>query len=231
MKRGSISKNFCTMNSESNHHNGGDSGISNQPPRSAIGDVRLQPAEQAVLEKCEQTIAMGVGTFVLVGSALAQIKDQKLYRQKYHTFADYCRDRWGFGKSHAHRLIDAAEVVKKLCPIGDTASALQNEAQARALIKVPEQKRAQVLSLAKQRAGSSSITAKLIESCGIEVLGQNQTRKSTRSPAVNRGVFLKWVGYLREVLAKEGTERVLCVLTEAEQRQMPVLPRNRKEVK
>jgi hypothetical protein len=34
------------------------------------------------------------------------------------TFEAYCKDRWGMTKTHANRLIGAAEVTDALAPIG-----------------------------------------------------------------------------------------------------------------
>ena len=59
------------------------------------------------------------------------IRERRLYREGgFTTFEDYCRERWGMSKTHANRMVDAAEVVGILTPIGVTP---ENEAQARAL--------------------------------------------------------------------------------------------------
>lgn len=64
----------------------------------------------------------------------------RLYREQFATFEDYCRERWGMSRVHAHRLIESAEVIGNLLPIGNTVPA--NEAQARALTGLePEQQR------------------------------------------------------------------------------------------
>jgi hypothetical protein len=89
-------------------------------------------------------------TFVEVGLALSEIRDSRLYRANYSTFEGYCRERWGWSRVHAHRLIEAADVVKTL-PIGNTA-AIATESQARELAKVEPEKRAAVL----EKAGTES---------------------------------------------------------------------------
>ena len=49
------------------------------------------------------------------------------------TFEEYCKERWGMNRAHAYRLIDAAEVVNNLSPIGDIPV---NESQARPLTQL-----------------------------------------------------------------------------------------------
>src|SRR6266481_5319100 len=70
----------------------------------------LSPAEQRELFECEAVVRRGWQTFLEVGKALARIRDRKLYRAEYDTFDAYCRSKWQYAKSHAYRLIAAAEV-------------------------------------------------------------------------------------------------------------------------
>ena len=96
---------------------------------------RLTDAERASLAEHEQIIAQGMQTFVEVGNALAAINaDKLLLREAYTTFEDYCKSKWGFGRSRASRLMDAADVYANLLdllPVGNILPA--NERQARPL--------------------------------------------------------------------------------------------------
>lgn len=69
---------------------------------------------RARLHECEQVIAAGIDTFVSVGNALVEIRDDKLYRDSHRTFEDYCRARWNLGRSRAYELIDQARVVSAI---------------------------------------------------------------------------------------------------------------------
>ncbi len=89
----------------------------------------LTLAEVDARAVCEAIVDEGLRTFVEVGSALATIRDRKLYRATHGDFAGYAADRFGLSKSYAHRMIGAAAVA--LSPMGDTIS---NERQARALV-------------------------------------------------------------------------------------------------
>ena|SRR5690348_14940338 len=90
----------------------------------------LAEDERRYLGVLEDTIERGLRSFVEVGEALAEIRDDRLYRETQAAFDDYCRERWGFSKSHANRQIEAAEVVDVLTPIGVKPT---NEAQVREL--------------------------------------------------------------------------------------------------
>jgi N6-adenosine-specific RNA methylase IME4 len=91
----------------------------------------LTKSEQTELERWEAIIERGLNTFYEVGSALLTIRDKKLYRKNFSTFEEYCRDKWEFSTRHAYRLIESAEVIRNLRPIGHIPA---NEAQARELV-------------------------------------------------------------------------------------------------
>jgi hypothetical protein len=117
----------------------------------AAVEPRLSAAEVRDLRRLEGVIRRGGKIFHKVGRALAEINQRELYRVRYASFADYCRDRWGFGRSHSYRLIDAAEVLEDLAdlsPMGDTP---QSERQARPL--------AQLDAPASRRAAWDAATA------------------------------------------------------------------------
>lgn len=90
--------------------------------------------ELSLLGKLETTVERGLASFFDIGAALKEIRDGKLYRGEFKTFEDYCQQRWGFSRVHAHRHIDASEVQADLLPIGNILPA--NEAQCRPLTKL-----------------------------------------------------------------------------------------------
>ena len=79
----------------------------------------LSLRDRRELEDCEAVIERGLQTFVEVGTALATIRERRLYRATHDTFEAYCQERWCLGRSYAYRLMDASEVVEDLSPIGD----------------------------------------------------------------------------------------------------------------
>jgi hypothetical protein len=66
--------------------------------------------------------------------------DSRLYRADHGTFEDYCREKWGWQRAHAYRLIESASVVAAP-PIGDK---IKTESQARELARVEPARRVEV---------------------------------------------------------------------------------------
>lgn len=97
--------------------------------------------ERVALAECEAVIERGFQTFYEVGLALQKVRDEELFRiAGYRSFRQYVEQRWTQGKSHAYRLIDAAEVVENLSPRGDRLPV--DEKQVRPLVRLePEQQR------------------------------------------------------------------------------------------
>ncbi|MEI8373017.1 MAG: hypothetical protein WCJ35_09325 [Planctomycetota bacterium] len=102
----------------------------------------LAPQQFSRLRKCERIIARGEKTFLEVGRALMEIKQEKLYIAN-GTFADYCKERWGFERNYAKRLMNSAEVIANLgnVPIGTFPA---TESLARPLASLPADQQANV---------------------------------------------------------------------------------------
>lgn len=83
------------------------------------------------LAELETVIERGQQTFVEVGNALAEIRDQRLYKETHATFEAYCRERWGFGRNYANKQIAAAHGVAAL---GTDVPIPKTEGEARALL-------------------------------------------------------------------------------------------------
>lgn len=116
----------------------------------------LSLPEQADLATHEATIERGLTTFYEVGAALLAVRDRRLYRATHGTFEAYCRERWGMSKPQATRLIQAAEVVSDLVPMGTVPT---NERQARPLAAVAPEDRAEVWREAVETAPNGRVTA------------------------------------------------------------------------
>jgi len=91
------------------------------------------------LDACERVIEHGIETFIEVGQALLEIRDQRLYRETHATFEEYCKERWRWGRKYVDKQIAAASVASNLTPIGVVPG---NEAQVRPLVSLaPEVQR------------------------------------------------------------------------------------------
>ena len=84
------------------------------------------------LTTLEKVIDKNRRSFYVIGKALKEIRDDRLYRfLLFKTFEAYTRARWEIGKSQAYRLIEACHVIDNLSPIGDILP--ENESQVRSL--------------------------------------------------------------------------------------------------
>lgn len=129
----------------------------------------LNPLEYGILQECESVIGKGLATFIDVGTALIEIRDQRLYRAQYGTFEEYCHERWSMNRNYANKLISASEVVANL---GTRVPILpDNERQARPLAKLePEQQRtAWEAAVASAETMQEAVTAAIV-AAAVEVI-------------------------------------------------------------
>jgi hypothetical protein len=87
----------------------------------------LSKQQASDFKACVQIVRKGINTFREVGQALAKIRDEQWYKTSHKTFEAFCIEEFGFKRSHAYRLIEAAEAVET-SPTGDK---LTTERQAR----------------------------------------------------------------------------------------------------
>jgi|GEM_PF-2311062 len=83
-------------------------------PQALIEEPPLSQREEKLLADLEGVIETNMKGFVLVGMALATIKNQKLYRIQYPTFEEYLLRVWDIAARTAYQLIEAAYVHENL---------------------------------------------------------------------------------------------------------------------
>lgn len=111
--------------------------------------------ETTRLRRAEEVIGRGLKTFKEVGQELAGIRDARLYRGTHATFEAYCAERWGLSYRHVNRLIESAQIVEALGPMGPTPA---SERQARELSGLPTDTAAEIMRKAHDDTGGK-ITA------------------------------------------------------------------------
>lgn len=121
-----------------------------------IDFITISNSEQAELQACEAIIERNLAVFYETGQALLKIRDARLYRATHSTFEDYCRERWGFSRVHAHRMIDAATVAENLLPMGNIPA---SERQARELAGLEAERQREVWQQAVETAPNGKVTA------------------------------------------------------------------------
>lgn len=121
----------------------------------------LTRAEAETLNDCEQVIERGLGTFVEVGSALAKVRDSKLYRGTHGTFEAYLEERWQISRRHGYQLMESAEAVSSIEHTGLPLP--ERESQARELAKLPEADRADAWAETLERTNGKPTAAAVRE--------------------------------------------------------------------
>jgi hypothetical protein len=74
----------------------------------------LTKDEQSMLNRCEQVIQRDHEAITQCGESLATVRKGKLYREKFKSFKQYCRERWGFAPVKVNRLRRSASITADL---------------------------------------------------------------------------------------------------------------------
>ncbi len=102
--------------------------------------------------------------------ALRELRERRLYRSKYKTFEEYCRDRFGFTRQSANFKIAAADVMENLttksCQVFPT-----KETQVRPLTKLKPDEQAQVWSEAVKQNGGKVPSERVVKDAVLRHLG------------------------------------------------------------
>lgn len=142
----------------------------------------LTDPQRMRLKACESIIRKGLGTFLEVGQALAEIHDNRLYKETHKDFRLYCRDVWDLGKSRAHQQIEGYRVVQlleeKMSTIGGRFT---NERQLRPLTRLKEDAdRLKVAGIVKETLDQNpkaKLTGAMVNKAAKEVKGETAKRK------------------------------------------------------
>ena len=166
----------------------------------------LTTVERRKYNDLDGIVEKGLQTFAEVGGALSIIRDQRLYREDFGTFEAYCQARCGWTDRRARQLIDAHEVVVGLLESGTTVPV--SEGQARELVAVPVEQRAEVWKEAQADAKSEGkpITAKHVRRAAS--LRKPRKPKPERSSIASESVEPEPVPNAEPVVVDAETEPV-----------------------
>lgn len=112
--------------------------------------------------------------FYQAGKALKKLRDRRLYRSTHPNFEEYCRDRFGFGRHAANRLIAGAGVVENLVTIGHQNQSEEmvtigaqilptTERQVRPLTQLEPSQQREVWQKAVEEAGGKVPSGRLVK--------------------------------------------------------------------
>jgi hypothetical protein len=75
--------------------------------------------------------------FLEAADAFLKIRDQRLYREKFATFEEYCRVRWGFGRRRADQIIQTARLLQYIPP--EERKQIATERAARKVVQIAKE--------------------------------------------------------------------------------------------
>jgi hypothetical protein len=138
----------------------------------------LAREEQQRKKKLELIIRDGLQTFNVVGNALLEIRDHRLYRDTHISFESYCRDKWGITKTHANRLIGASRVVENIKEVGPIP---HNEATVRPMTGLqPDQQRTVWEKVTARVDDPKSVTSHIVTRVVNELVGDERREAKRR---------------------------------------------------
>jgi hypothetical protein len=138
-----------------------------------MADMEKTPLTEGELEclaRAEQSIEKGLKHFLSVGDALTDIRERRLYRDKFETFEYYVQVRWNMTHRRANQIIAGAETARLIAAeSGNHGSQTTDEPPAervlRPLTSLPKGERASAFREAQAEAAKtgSSVNVDLVQ--------------------------------------------------------------------
>ncbi|NJL10266.1 MAG: hypothetical protein HC908_09110 [Calothrix sp. SM1_7_51] len=138
----------------------------------------ISSTETQELRRLEAIVDRGLRAFWEIGQALRQIQAQRLYRQHYKNFEEYCITRWEMSRRSAYQLIEAASVYENVRHGAQILPA--NERQARPLTVLPPEKQQEAWNKAVSTAPCGKVTSVHVAQVAKEYQ-QNSTVTKSRN--------------------------------------------------
>ena len=111
--------------------------------------------------------------------ALKTLRDKKLYKATHHNFRDYCKERFGFGKSAVYYLISAVDILDNLKKSPLLVDILPtSETQCRPLKSLKPEQQGEAWNKAVERAKGKVPSGKIVK----EVVHQLKNKGNTHKP-------------------------------------------------
>jgi hypothetical protein len=146
------------------------------------------------LEKLESTIRRGMQEFMKVGSALAEVKRDRLFEVAgYESFEDYARDKFGFEKTQSYGLVNAASTVERLSAIAECKQLPSCEGQVRPLARLQPEQAARVWkqALKQSKQDARAVTARVVQEVASSMFpkrAKSNAKKHREKPAARAAV-------------------------------------------
>ena len=159
-----------------------------------------------------QDIQAGLNAFQRAGKKLIRIRDERLYREEYDTFEDFCKATLGKSKSYINNVIQGYELIQALIAQGETVLP-DSERLARQLAKYPKGDRKLIWKRAVQIAGRKKPSYKLLRQAATEIVPSKEVEKI-------------WMGQLLENLRSAKRSLTMSIdLRDASRESMEIIAR------
>jgi DNA modification methylase len=150
---------------------------------------KLTPVKLALMD-CEKAIEQGLGG---AAYSLRKIRDERLYREQWGTFEDYCQQRWGFTRRHVDNVIAFTTVRDEI--ENNCSQPPERESQIRSLKALPgPEQRVEAWNEAVDEAGGNQPTAKQVE----KAVAKRQPPKKEHPAPFSDPILDQVAAHLRE---------------------------------
>jgi hypothetical protein len=166
-----------------------------------------------------EDIKTAVTALERAGRKLLHIRDQRLYREEFPTFEEFCRSILGTSRIQAHRLIVGWELVSDLAAQG-VAVLPDSERVARELSRYPKSDRKMIWLRALQLGNRQKPNYKTVRQAGMEIVPAKKTLK------IQIGEYKQQLNSARKTLrasvdyslfGKESMQEIALIYTDMQQ--------------
>jgi hypothetical protein len=129
-------------------------------------------------QEIREYIHKGIEAFERVATDMLEIRDQRLYREEYDTFEEFCRETLGRSKTQVNRMIQAGDVIKGLMAQGEVVLP-DNSRIAYELALYPKRDRQLIWRRAQKIADrdKQKPNYKTIREAALDIVPTEQTKK------------------------------------------------------
>lgn len=120
-----------------------------------MNELALTDRESRRLKSLEDTIRRATGDTY---DAMRAIHDEKLYREEFDSWEDYCKRRWNISRSNAYRLMEHGRIMDllgddtKCLPLGDIS-----ERATREVASLPDEQKVEIIeTVARESAAKNN---------------------------------------------------------------------------
>lgn len=182
-----------------------------------IAGTELSEHEKETLQHCEEVIGKNMISVVEFGQALATIREQKLYRERYETWEQYVAQRWEIKARTSYQYIAAAGAYENVRNCAQIDIFPTNESQLRPLTRLEDQDQAQAWRQAIDTAPEGRITGRHVAQVVSKMLGeqikakaqtQQQQVRQSDLPDDMKDLFWNLINRVREARANNLTPKM-----------------------